>query len=74
MTESNMEWNSDLGVGGMEIFQGAADVGDYHLSEECIEQLMLGREYEFDEETLSESGLAIFTDLKYRGENPTFQC
>ena len=35
-----MEWNSDLGVGGMEIFQGAADVGAYHLSEEFIEQLM----------------------------------
>ena len=55
-TEENMEWNSDLGVGGMEIFQGAADVGDYHLSEEFIEQLMLGRE------------LAILTDRKYRGE------
>lgn len=67
-TEENMEWNSDLGVGGMEIFQGAADVGDYHLSEEFIEQLMLGREYEFDEETLSEAGLAILTDRKYRGE------
>ena len=63
-----MEWNSDLGVGGMEIFQGAADVGDYHLSEEFIEQLMLGKEYEFDEETLSEAGLAILTDRKYRGE------
>ena len=67
-TEENMEWNSDLGVGGMEIFQGAADVGAYHLSEEFIEQLMLGREYEFDEETLSEAGLAILTDRKYRGE------
>ena len=67
-TEENMEWNSDLGVGGMEIFQGAADVGDYHLSEEFIEQLMLGREYEFDEETLSEAGLTILTDRKYRGE------
>lgn len=67
-TEENMEWNSDLDVGGMEIFQGAADVGDYHLSEEFIEQLMLGREYEFDEETLSEAGLAILTDRKYRGE------
>lgn len=67
-TEENMEWNSDLGVGGMEIFQGTADVGDYHLSEEFIEQLMLGREYEFDEETLSEAGLAILTDRKYRGE------
>lgn len=68
MTESNMEWNSDLGVGGMETFQGAADVGAYHLSEEFIEQLMLGREYEFDEETLSEAGLAILTDRKYGGE------
>ena len=67
-TEENMEWNSDLDVGGMEIFQGTADVGDYHLSEEFIEQLMLGREYEFDEETLSEAGLAILTDRKYRGE------
>ena len=67
-TEENMEWNSDLGVGGMEIFQGAADVGDYHLSEEFIEQLMLGREYEFDEETLEEAGLTILTDRKYRGE------
>ena len=67
-TEENMEWNSDLDVGGMEIFQGAADVGDYHLSEEFIEQLMLGREYEFDEETLEEAGLTILTDRKYRGE------
>lgn len=67
-TEENMEWNSDLGVGGMEIFQGTADVGAYHLSEEFIEQLMLGRKYEFDEETLSEAGLAILTDRKYRGE------
>ncbi|WP_455946245.1 hypothetical protein [Eubacterium ramulus] len=67
-TEENMEWNSDLGVGGMEIFQGAADVGAYHLSEEFIEQLMTGREYEFDEETLSEAGLAILTDRKYSGE------
>lgn len=68
MTESNMEWNPDLGVGGMETFQGAADVGAYHLSEEFIEQLMTGREYEFDEETLSEAGLAILTDRKYSGE------
>ena len=68
MTESNMEWDSDLGVGGMETFQGEADVGAYHLSEEFIEQLMLGREYEFDEETLSEAGLAILTDRKYSGE------
>ncbi|QUO23287.1 hypothetical protein KFE18_06995 [Clostridiaceae bacterium Marseille-Q4143] len=68
MTESNREWNSDLGVGGMEIFQGAADVGAYHLSEEFIEQLMLARQYEFDEETLSEAGLAILTDRKYSGE------
>lgn len=68
MTEENMEWDSDLGVGGMETFQGAADVGAYHLSEEFIEQLMLGREYEFDEETLSEAGLAILTDRKYSGE------
>lgn len=67
-TEENMEWNSDLGVGGMETFQGAADVGAYHLSEEFIEQLMTGREYEFDEETLSEAGLAILTDRKYSGE------
>lgn len=67
-TEENMEWNSDLGVGGMETFQGAADVGAYHLSEEFIEQLMLGRQYEFDEETLSEAGLAILTDRKYSGE------
>ena len=66
MTEDNMEWNSDMG--GMGIFQGKADVGAYHLSEEFIEQLMLGREYEFDEETLSEAGLAILTDRKYRGE------
>ena len=66
MTESNMEWNSDMG--GMGIFQGKADVGAYHLSEEFIEQLMLGREYEFDEETLSEAGLAILTDRKYSGE------
>ena len=66
MTESNREWNSDMG--GMGIFQGKADVGAYHLSEEFIEQLMLGREYEFDEETLSEAGLAILTDRKYRGE------
>lgn len=68
MTESNMEWNPDLGVGGMETFQGAADVGAYHLSEKFIEQLMTGREYEFDEETLSEAGLAILTDRKYSGE------
>ena len=66
MTEDNMEWNSDMG--GMGIFQGKADVGAYHLSEEFIEQLTLGREYEFDEETLSEAGLAILTDRKYRGE------
>ena len=66
MTASNREWNSDMG--GMGIFQGKADVGAYHLSEEFIEQLMLGREYEFDEETLSEAGLAILTDRKYRGE------
>ena len=66
MTESNMEWNSDMG--GMGIFQGKADVGAYHLSEEFIEQLMLARQYEFDEETLSEAGLAILTDRKYSGE------
>ena len=66
MTEDNMEWNSDMG--GMGIFQGKADVGAYHLSEEFIEQLMLGREYEFDEETLSEAGLAILTDRKHRSD------
>lgn len=68
MTEENMEWNSDLGVGGMEIFQGEADVGTCHLSDEFLDNLMLGREYEFDEETLSEAGLTILTDRKYRGE------
>lgn len=66
MTESNMEWNSDLG--GLGIFLGKADVGIYHLSDEFLENLMLGREYEFDEETLSEAGLAILTDRKYGGE------
>lgn len=66
MTESNREWNSDMG--GMGIFQGKADVGAYHLSEKFIEQLMLARQYEFDEETLSEAGLTILTDRKYSGE------
>lgn len=47
---------------------GKADVGAYHLSGEFIEQLMLGKEYEFDEETLSEAGLTILPDRKYRGE------
>ena len=65
-TEENMEWNSDLG--GLGIFLGEADVGTYHLSDEFLDNLMLGREYEFDEETLSEAGLAILTDRKYRGE------
>ena len=67
-TEENMEWNSDLGVGALEIFLGEADVGNYHLSDEFLDNLMLGREYEFDEETLSEAGLAILIDRKYRGE------
>ena len=66
MTESNMEWDSDLG--GLGIFLGKADVGIYHLSDEFLENLMLGREYEFDEETLEEAGLTILTDRKYRGE------
>ena len=35
-----MEWNSDLGVGGMEIFQGEADVGACHLSDEFLEQVL----------------------------------
>lgn len=30
--------------------------------------LMLGKEYEFDEETLSEAGFTILPDRKYRGE------
>lgn len=67
-TEENMEWNSDLGVGALEIFLGEADVGNYHLSDEFLDNLMLGREYEFDEETLEEAGLTILTDWKYRGE------
>ena len=67
-TEENMEWNSDLGVGALEIFLGEADVGNYHLSDEFLDNLMLGREYEFDEETLEEAGLTILTDRKYRGE------
>ena len=50
------------------IFRGKADVGAYYLSEEFIEQLMLGKEYEFDEETLSEAGFTILPDRKYRGE------
>ena len=66
MTEENMEWDSDLG--GLGIFLGKADVGIYHLSDEFLENLMLGREYEFDEETLEEAGLTILTDRKYRGE------
>lgn len=37
-------------------------MGAYHLSEEFIEQLMLEKEYEFDEETLSEAGLTILPD------------
>ena len=67
-TEENMEWNSDLGVGALEIFLGEADVGNYHLSDEFLDNLMLGREYEFDEETLEEAGLTILTDRKYSGE------
>lgn len=67
-TEENMEWNSDLGMGALEIFLGEADVGNYHLSDEFLDNLMLGREYEFDEETLEEAGLTILTDRKYRGE------
>ena len=67
-TKENMEWNSDLGVGALEIFLGEADVGNYHLSDEFLDNLMLGREYEFDEETLEEAGLTILTDRKYRGE------
>lgn len=67
-TEENMEWNSDLGVGALEIFLGEADVGNYHLSDKFLDNLMLGREYEFDEETLEEAGLTILTDRKYRGE------
>lgn len=66
MTEENMEWDSDLG--GLGIFLGKADVGIYHLSDEFLENLMLGREYEFDEEMLEEAGLTILTDRKYRGE------
>lgn len=67
-TKENMEWNSDLGMGALEIFLGEADVGNYHLSDEFLDNLMLGREYEFDEETLEEAGLTILTDRKYRGE------
>ena len=47
MTEENMEWDSDLG--GLGIFLGKADVGIYHLSDEFLDNLMLGREYEFEE-------------------------
>ena len=65
-TEENMEWNSDLG--GFGTFLGEADVGTYHLSDEFLDNLMLGREYEFDEETLEKAGLTILTDRKYRGE------
>ncbi|MFA4033791.1 hypothetical protein ACEG19_07785 [Blautia stercoris] len=67
-TKENMEWNSDLGVGALEIFLGEADVGNYHLSDEFLDNLMLGREYEFDEETLEKAGLTILTDRKYSGE------
>lgn len=67
-TEENMEWNSDLDVGALEIFLGEADVGTYHLSDEFLDNLMVGKEYEFDEETLEEVGLTILTDRKYRGE------
>ena len=65
-TEENMEWNSDLG--GLGTFLGEADVGTYHLSDEFFDNLMLGREYEFDEETLEKAGLTILTDRKHRGE------
>ena len=65
-TEENMEWNSDLG--GLGIFLGEADVGTYHLSDEFLDNLMLGKEYEFDEETLEKAGLTILTDRKHRGE------
>ena len=40
-------------------------MGAYYLSEEFIEQLMLGKEYEFDEETLSEAGFTILPDRKW---------
>ena len=65
-TEENMEWNSDLG--GLGTFLGEADVGTYHLSDEFLDNLMLGREYEFGEETLEKAGLTILTDRKHRGE------
>lgn len=66
VTEENMKWDSDLD--GLGIFLGKADVGIYHLSDEFLDNLMLGREYEFDEETLEEAGLTILTDRKHRGE------
>lgn len=66
VSEKNMDWKSAMNE--MAIFLGKADVGEFHLDEEFLDQMLVFGSYECDEKMLEQAGLATFTDQKYGKE------
>jgi len=61
MTGKNMEWNSKLQYGD---FIGKADVGDFHLGDDFMQNIMLRYDADYDEAMLEEAGYAIVRDFR----------
>lgn len=61
MTGNNMEWNSNFQYGD---FIGKADVGEFHLGEDFLQNMMVRYDPDLDEKMLEEAGYAIVRDFK----------
>ena len=61
MTGKNMEWNSKFQYGD---FIGKADVGDFHLGDDFMQNIMLRYDADYDEAMLEEAGYAIVRDFR----------
>lgn len=65
-TEENREWKSS--VGDTAYFIGKADVGNYHLSDDFLENIILYEKYKFDKKDLEKVGLTLVREWKNRGD------
>lgn len=65
-TEENREWKSS--VGDTAYFTGKADVGNYHLSDDFMDKIVLYEKYKFDKKDLEKIGLTLVRERKNRGD------
>ena len=63
MTGNNMEWNSNFQYGD---FIGKADVGEFHLGEDFLQNMMVRYDPDLDEKMLEEAGYAIVRVIPWR--------